>query len=275
MTDALEPYEIYAIRYARHDDRRASENFIGATMQGGGDPHEDPLMPLDFYVWAIVGKKASFVVDAGFDEAMAAKRMRKVLRPVGEGLRQIGVDPAKVQDVIITHMHYDHAGNRDLFPQARYHLQDKEMQYCTGRCMCHLPLRAAFEADDVSAMVQRLFAGRVRFHDGVSELAPGLTLHHVGGHTMGLQIARVWTRRGWVVLASDASHLYANMEQGRPFPIVYNVADMLEGHRMAYKLASSPRHVIPGHDPLVLKRYPAAIKGVDAIVRVDADPLEH
>jgi glyoxylase-like metal-dependent hydrolase (beta-lactamase superfamily II) len=170
-------------------------------------------------------------------------------------------------------MHYDHAGNRDLFPQARYHVQDKEMQYCTGRCMCHAPLRGAFDADDVSAMVHRLFAGRVQFHDGVDELATGLTLHHVGGHTMGLQIARVWTKRGWVVLASDASHLYANMEQSRPFPIVYNVADMLEGHRAAYKLASSPKHVIPGHDPLVLKRYPPAFKGVDDIVRVDVDPI--
>ena len=167
MNEALESYEIYAIRYARHDERRASENFIGASMGGSGDPHEDPLMPLDFFVWAIVGKQASFVVDAGFDEAMAKKRLRKILRPVGDGLKRVGVDPAKVEDVIITHMHYDHAGNRDLFPQARYHLQDKEMQYCTGRCMCHAPLRGAFDADDVSAMVHRLFAGRVQFHDGV------------------------------------------------------------------------------------------------------------
>ena len=113
----------------------------------------------------------------------------------------------------------------------------------------------------------------MQFHDGVDELAPGLTVHHVGGHTMGLQVARVWTRRGWVVLASDASHFYANMEQGRPFPIVYNVADMLDGHKQLYRLASSPDHVIPGHDPLVLKRYPAPRPGLEGIVaRLDADP---
>jgi glyoxylase-like metal-dependent hydrolase (beta-lactamase superfamily II) len=91
---------------------------------------------------------------------------------------------------------------------------------------------------------------------------------------MGLQIVRVWTARGWVVLASDASHFYANMEEGRPFPIVYNVAEMLAGHKRAHALASSPRHVIPGHDPLVLKRYPAphgALQGV--IARLDAEPL--
>ena len=90
---------------------------------------------------------------------------------------------------------------------------------------------------------------------------------------MGLQVVRVATKRGWVVLASDASHLYANMEQGRPFPIVYNVADMLEGHATLRRLASSPQHIIPGHDPLVLNRYPAARPGLEGVVvRVDVDP---
>ena len=104
------------------------------------------------------------------------------------------------------------------------------MAYCTGRFMCHPVMRFPFEPDDVSAMVRKLFAGRLQFHDGDDELAPGLSVHRVGGHTMGLQVVRVWTRRGWVVLASDASHLYANMNQGRPFPIVYNVGEMLEAY---------------------------------------------
>jgi glyoxylase-like metal-dependent hydrolase (beta-lactamase superfamily II) len=115
-------------------------------------------------------------------------------------------------------------------------------------------------------MVRRVYAGRVRFHDGEGEIAPGVTLHHVGGHTMGLQIVRVATRRGWVVLASDASHYYANMEQARPFPIVYNVGDMVEGWRKAHRLADSPGHVIPGHDPLVLARYPAPSKDLEGVV---------
>ena len=106
------------------------------------------------------------------------------------------------------------------------------------------------------------------------ELSPGFSLHFVGGHTMGLQFARVWTRRGWLVLASDASHYYANMERPSPFPIVYNVADMLEGHRKLYRLADAPANVIPGHDPLVMERYPAPSKELEGIaVRLDADPI--
>ena len=98
-------------------------------------------MPLDYFVWAIVGTKRSFIFDTGFDVARAAKRDRTLLRPVGEGLRMIGLDPDKVEDVIISHMHFDHSGNHALFPNARYHVQDAEMKYCTGRCMCHHALR--------------------------------------------------------------------------------------------------------------------------------------
>ena len=260
-----EAYEIYAVKYAS-SDRRSGENFIG------GDPHDAP-MPLDYFVWAITNENRTIVLDTGFDEAMAKQRGRTHLRSPGEGLVMIGIDPASVEDVIISHMHYDHSGNESLFPKARYHVQDSEMAYCTGRHMCHPAINHAFSAEDVVAMVRRIFAGRVRFHDGADELAPGITLHRVGGHTMGLQVTRVWTKRGWVVLASDASHFYANMEQGRPFPIVHDMGEVLEGYRTAYRLADSPDHVIPGHDPLVMDRYPAVTPELEGIVaKLDEAP---
>ncbi|HSR71825.1 MAG TPA: MBL fold metallo-hydrolase, partial [Kiloniellales bacterium] len=158
------PYEVYAIRYAHHE-RRASENFIG------GDPHNGP-MPLDYFVWAIRGNGRVFVLDTGFDAATAKQRGRTFLNDPGECLRRLEIDPASVADVIVSHMHYDHCGNHDMFPAARYHLQDREMAFCTGRSMCHAALAAPFDAEDVAAMVRRVFAGRVRFHDGDSQLAP-------------------------------------------------------------------------------------------------------
>src|SRR5262245_56673213 len=103
------------------------------------------------------------------------------------------------------------------------------MEYATGRCMCHPHLRLPFEVDDVIAMVRKVFTGHVRFHDGVYELAPGITVHKISGPTKGLQCVRVKTRRGAVVLASDTSHLYPHFEDGRVFPITYNVGDVLEG----------------------------------------------
>ena len=84
---------------------------------------------------------------------------------------------------------------------------------------------------------------------------------------MGLQCVRVWTRKGWMVLAADAAHLYANIERALPFPVVYNVADMLAGHQTLLRLADGDMaRVIPGHDPVVMERFPAAKVGLDNIV---------
>ena len=92
------------------------------------------------------------------------------------------------------------------------------MAYATGRCMCHQHLRIPFEEEDVVAMVRKVFAGRVTFHDGASEIAPGITVHKIGGHSKGLQCVRVKTKRGTVVLASDTAHLYAHIERGPRVP---------------------------------------------------------
>lgn len=263
---ATDVYEVYAIRYAHNGKARTVTNFVG------GDSHDVP-MPLDYFVWVLKGPRRTFVIDTGFDKEMANKRKRDFLRSPGEGLKMIGIDPSAVEDVIITHMHYDHAGNHDLFPQAKFHLQDTEMGYCTGRCMCHHGLRHPFEVDDVLAMVRKVFESRVCFHDGAKDIAPGVSVHLIGGHSKGLQVVRVWTRRGWLVVASDASHFYAHMEQGRVFPVTYNIGDTLEGYVSLRSLVDDPLNIIPGHDPIVLSRYPAAAPGLEGIVvRLDADP---
>jgi glyoxylase-like metal-dependent hydrolase (beta-lactamase superfamily II) len=260
-------HEVYAIRYGHHD-RQSPENFIG------GDPH-DLLQPLDYFVWAIVGPHGTFVVDTGFDAAMAKKRGRTLLNPIGDGLKAIGIAPDAVENVIVTHLHYDHTGNYEQFPRARYHLQDVEMGYATGRYMCHAHLQLPFEVEDVVAMVRKVFSGRVAFHDGDDEIAPGISVHRIGGHSKGLQCVRVKTRRGYVVVASDTTHLYAHIEQGRIFPTTYNLGDVLEGYNTLKKLATSMAHVVPGHDPLVLERYPAVSSDLkNWVVRLDADPKQ-
>jgi glyoxylase-like metal-dependent hydrolase (beta-lactamase superfamily II) len=255
-------YEIYAVKYAHHA-RRASDNFIG------GDPHDGP-MPLDYFVWLVRGAGREIVVDTGFSRAMAAKRGRDHLRCPAAALGLIGVDAATVKDVIVTHLHYDHVGNFELFPEATLHLQEREMRYATGPYMCHGCFSGAFEAEDVVGMVRKVYAGRVCFHDGDAEVFPGVSVHLIGGHTMGLQVVRVATRRGPIVLASDASHFYANMEQERPFPIVWSVAEMVDGYAKLRALAHSPEHIVPGHDPLVFEKYPAVSKALEGIaVRLD------
>lgn len=258
-------HEVYAVRYAEHS-RKRSDNYIF------GDPHDD-MTAIAYYVWVIKGPHGTFVCDTGFDESASKERNRKITHPVGDSLKALGVDPDKVDHVIATHLHWDHAGNYDLFPHARYHVQDTEMAYATGRCMCHQMLRRPFSENDVHAMVNKVFAYRVDFHDGDDEIAPGITVHKLGGHSKGLQCVRVKTRRGYVVVSSDGCHLYSHMDEGRVFPITYSVGDTLEGYKKILKLASSRNHFVPGHDPLVCDLYPAAKPGLEGwIVRVDADP---
>jgi glyoxylase-like metal-dependent hydrolase (beta-lactamase superfamily II) len=258
-------YEVFAVRYAHHD-RQSPENFLF------GDPH-DILQPLAYFVWVIRGPRGTFVVDTGFDQAMAEKRGRRIVRPVAEGLASIGVVADRVEHVIVTHLHYDHCGNHGLFPRAQYHLQDDEMAYATGRLMRHKVLRIPFEPDDVVAMVRKVFADRVIFHEDDWEMAPGITVHRIGGHSKGLQCVRVKTARGHVVLAADASHLYAHLTEARVFPVTYNVGDVLEGYDTLKRLADSVDHIVPGHDPEVVKRYPAAAPGLEEmVVRLDAEP---
>jgi glyoxylase-like metal-dependent hydrolase (beta-lactamase superfamily II) len=147
------------------------------------------------------------------------------------------------------------------------------MSYATGRYMAIGHFSYAYEVEEVVGMVRRVYQGRVTFHDGDAEIAPGLSVHHIGGHTLGLQSVRVWTRLGWLVLASDAAHYYANMEQGRPFPIVVDVAKMADGWRKLRALASAPQYVVPGHDPLVMQRYRAPTPELEGIVvRLDDEP---
>ena len=263
-------YEVHAIRYGHFAERRLAENFV-PPLSEPRDLH-DSLMPMDFFVWVLIGGGRTIVVDTGFDGIEGARRGREIVFPVEAGLQALGVPPGAIDDVIVTHMHWDHAGNHELFPQARYHVQDREMRFCTGRCMCRPFMQRPFAVDDVTAMVRRVYAGRVQFHDGVGEVAPGVTVHLAGGHSHGLQVVRVNTRRGWVVLASDASHYYANLEQARPFPILTSMAEVLAGFDLVASLASSPGHFIPGHDPLVLERYMRTFPDLPHIVRLDGPP---
>lgn len=245
-------YEVYALRYATVN-RAASDNFLGRPA---ADLH-DCEMPLDFYVWLIRNAEVNILVDTGFSPASAAARKRDYLCSPVDGLKLLGIEPEAVDHVVLTHFHYDHAGNTDSFPRACFHVQDAEMRFATGRYMAHPGLNHFYAVADVQGLIGHVFDGRVRFHDGTGQVAEGVSLHRIGGHTDGLQVVRVHTKRGWVVLASDAAHYYRNKMDAAPFPAIFNVGDMLEGWRLIDELAESPQHIIPGHDPEVRRLYPA------------------
>ena len=219
---------------------------------------------------------ARWIVDTGFDAPMA-----RAARPAA---RAAGGDRAS------RHRHRPAAvTRRDRQPHAlrprrqsrrcsrarAITCRTRRWRSAPGRAMCHAPLRAAVRG---AATCRRWSAKRVRRPRGVPRSGRRSSRRASrcitsAGTPRGLQVVRVRTQRGWVVLASDAAHFYANWQQRRPFPIVENVTAYLEAFRRIEALADSPRHVIPGHDPLVLRRYPRALPDAADIVRLDLDPL--
>jgi glyoxylase-like metal-dependent hydrolase (beta-lactamase superfamily II) len=251
-------FAVYAIKYAERPAMRR-ENFHG------GDPHDGP-MPMDYFVWAAVSRQHTVVVDTGFTAEVAARRGRQHLRCPTDGLRGLGIEAAEVRHVVLTHLHYDHAGNLELFPAATFTVQDDELAFWTGRYARRAQLRLHVEPEDVVHLVRENFRGRLRFADETQEVVPGITVHRVGGHTRGLQVVRVSTARGQLVLASDATHFYANIEEDRPFSVVTDLVQMYGAFDILRSLARSTEEIIPGHDPLVMERFPPASPDLAGIV---------
>jgi glyoxylase-like metal-dependent hydrolase (beta-lactamase superfamily II) len=266
MQESLTPeYQLYAVRYATREARR-QDHFIG------GDPHDGP-MPMDYFMWLAVGPEGAVAIDTGFTREVAERRRRTWLRCPVETLRALDVDPESVRDVVLTHLHYDHVGNFDRFPNARFHLQEREIHFATGRYMQYRRIAHSFEVEDVCGVVRLNYARRVVFYDGDAELAPGIRLHRAGGHSAGLQFVSVMTQRGRVVIASDVTHFYENMDRGRPYTTAFHIGEMLEGFDQLRRVAGAPELIVPGHDPRVMERYPAVSPELEGIVvRLDVPP---
>jgi glyoxylase-like metal-dependent hydrolase (beta-lactamase superfamily II) len=229
----LPRYRVYALRYATREGRR-QDNFVG------GDLHDGP-MPMDYFCGLAISDERRFVIDCGFTEEVAAQRKRTYLRNPVDALALLGMSAADVDDVIITHLHYDHVGDFDRFPKARFHFQETELAFATGKYMRHPFLSHAFEVEDVVGMVRLNYRGRVVFHNGDTELAPGLRLHLAGGHSAGLQFVGIHAERGWLVLASDVTHYYEHMESGRPFTTTFHVRGHPPGLQQAQGHCAEPR----------------------------------
>jgi glyoxylase-like metal-dependent hydrolase (beta-lactamase superfamily II) len=137
---------------------------------------------MDYFVWVAKGKERAVIIDIGFTEEVAAKRGRTFLRCPIEAMGLIGVEAAAVKDVVLTHLHYDHCGNLGRFPAARFHLQESEIHYATGRYMAYPKLSHSFEVEDVCDVVRLNYGRRIKFYNGDAELAPGIELYAARGH---------------------------------------------------------------------------------------------
>ena len=206
MTDAP-TYEVFALKYGFVKDLPPHYAMI---LDDPKDPHTGTRQ-LDYFVWLIRGNGRNILVDCGFDHACGAKRGRKIERLPDEALARIGTPAEEIDTLVVTHLHYDHAGNFGLFPNAEFLIQDKEVSFATSRYMRYPAVRRPYEADHVCELIQLNFKERVRWIDGDKVIAPGVSVHLLPGHSHGLMAVQVETKRGRVFLASDVAHFYDNV----------------------------------------------------------------
>ena len=246
-------YEVYALKYSERDTT-ACQFFYRESSHA--------KLTLDYFVWLILGGPHPVLVDTGFPEDEARKRgMRNYVSPAAM-VERAGVKPADVPMALITHLHYDHWAGHGLFPNAQYWMQRDEVAFWTGPFAGTPAFRQSANVDSLARLVTLNYADRVRIIDGDREVLPGLRLHRVGGHTAGLQIVSVQTARGPVVLTSDASHFYHNVEKRQPVQIITSLPEMLTAFETIDALAGSERLIVAGHDPLVADRFKPVEPGI-------------
>jgi glyoxylase-like metal-dependent hydrolase (beta-lactamase superfamily II) len=244
-------HQVYAVKFAEVSQGTMAQYFLSPPPSCVDQPGH-----MDFMLWVIRTAAGDVVVDAGFTAEVARRRGRPHFREPSEGLRLLGVDPAAVRHVILTHLHFDHCGDLAPFASANFYVQASEMAFWTGPIAPRGEFRRLVESADLEALVRLNLDGRVTQIDGDREVVPGVAVHHVGGHTPGMQVVSVETDRGTVVLASDASHLFGHIHEDAPAKFVTDLPQMYRAFDRIKALAGDPDLIVPGHDAQVFARFP-------------------
>lgn len=257
-------YEVIALRYAtRLTSRR--ECFLNYHVYNEPDA---PLV-MDYFLWVVRNGDRVIVVDTGFGEEVGARRSRTMLRDPVLGLRLLGIEPAALPQLILTHAHYDHAGNVRHFGSSEVVMARREFEFWTGPFAERAQFAHATEVADIDHLRTLGAESRLRLVAGRQSLAPGVEIVELGGHTPGQLVVRVETDAGPVVLASDAMHYYEEVELDRPFAIVADLEGMYRSFDALREMQSQAGCVlVAGHDPAVMTRFPPLAGQEGLAVRV-------
>ena len=262
-------YEVLAVRYGTRMTRRA-ETYLNYHVYG----EPDAELRMDYFFWVVRNGERTIVVDCGFSADAGARRRRTMLVEPIDALRGLGIDPATVDQIVVTHAHYDHIGNLYRFPAAEIVIARREFEFWTGPHAHRLQFAHATEADELGVLAKAAADARLRLVEDTLDLAPGIELVVVGGHTPGQLVAQVETAGGAAVLAADALHLYEELERDRPFFVVADLLDMYRGFDLLREMTEdSGRLLVAGHDEAVTERFPGRVPGLpddlaDLVVRI-------
>ena len=251
-------YEIYALKYAGPSAGKL------ALLRWNEGWDED--VDRNYYVWAIKGKEGFTVVDTGAGPIMAAERKLKDYTNPIEVLARIGADNSNVVRVIITHIHFDHAGGAEMFekafPGAIFYAQKKEFAFWTADPIAEkAPFRAVSDRYAIKALASMETSGRLRLVDGDLKIGTEMELLFAPGHTVGLQAVAVTTTKGTAIVASDCAHIAQSFKDDIPSCFITDLVSWMKTYDKLRNRASV-EFIFPGHDTLMLTGYPLVAEDV-------------
>jgi glyoxylase-like metal-dependent hydrolase (beta-lactamase superfamily II) len=247
-------YEVLAVRYGT---RQASAAEVFLNYHAYHEP--DRPLQMDYFFWVARNRSRTIIVDTGFSPAAGAARGRTMLMDTVPALQSAGLTPDAITHAVLTHAHYDHIGGLRAFAGTgtgtEVIMTRDEYDFWTGPMGRRGQFAHTAEASELDHLRELRAAGRLTLADRTRQVAPGIELIQVGGHTPGQAIVTVATAGGPVILASDAVHYYEELERDRPFSIVASLADMYAAFDQIRELAEAGARVVAGHDPLVADRF--------------------
>jgi glyoxylase-like metal-dependent hydrolase (beta-lactamase superfamily II) len=252
-------YEVYALSYGVYPGFPVSALIAAADKSRKID--------LQMMVWLVKGGGKNILVDTGcYHENVVKGKGIKNLIKASEAVAKLGLSPADITDVIITHMHWDHADGMDLFPNAKIWIQKDEYTYYTGAAWQPDGKHGGIEPEDVLTIVRLNTERKVNLVDGDDrEIIDGIKVYTGGRHTFASQYVSVRAASGTVVIASDNMYLYENLEKHAPIAQTFDAESNLKAQDRMKQIASRPDLIVPGHDPLVFTRFPKPGNGVARI----------
>ena len=242
-----EPWSVTAVRYGTFETTLSDLYY---RYEAYGEP--DGTARMDYFFWVLRRGDDTILVDTGFHPEAGRRRGRTCLIEPKAAMARLGLGPDTVSRILVTHLHYDHIGNLDALPDAELVVPGREVDFWLGPLGRRGQFAVSSEEAELAHVRTALDAERVRAVDD-EEIADGIHVVVLGGHTPGQSVVVVATAIGPVVLASDAVHFYDELEHDRPFAVLTDLAGMYTAYDALRALAGE---LVPGHDPAVMDRYP-------------------